>query len=277
MIPKDHRRVVDHDTITKTLTCAWNAKQITALPSPRPFRDPGQKASLSARSVFGIRPQIPDSSAPARVPACQGIPTQRGSARLPPLASGHADFRLNRSSRPGDRSVSRARRLYRIPGALSRARPRTEVPLPEARIFPSRSACRREKRTLTCPSGTQRVSRINTTMSSAWSVAFPLQVAAARWPRWQLNEYTTRQILCQVNPLIRFSRARSLSLPAPAGLTRRLNCALRGCELYGAWGVRARVTEGNWVSAWDRGSSPSSKAGRGAPRSPRSSPHSCCR
>jgi hypothetical protein len=109
--------------------------------------------------------------------------------------------------------------------------PRTEVPLPETRIFPSRSACRREKRTLTCLSGTQRVLHIDITMSSAWSVAFPLRVAAARWPRRQLNEYTTCQTLCQVVSLASSSHARSLLLPAPAGLTRRLNCALRGCEL----------------------------------------------
>ena len=82
-------------------------------------RQPGDPPS--ARSVFGIRHQIPDSSEPARVPACQGIPARRGNARLPPLASGHAGIRLYRSSRPGDRSVSRARRLYRILSALSRA------------------------------------------------------------------------------------------------------------------------------------------------------------
>ena len=123
------------------------------------------------------------SSEPARVPACQGIPARRGAARLPPLACGHAGIRLYPPSRLGDRSVSRARRLYRILSALSRAIPRTGVPLPGTRIFPSRSACRREKRTLICVSGTQRVSHINITMSSAWSVAFRLQVAAARWPR----------------------------------------------------------------------------------------------
>jgi len=80
-----------------------------------------QERKLSARSVFGIRHQIPDSSEPARVPACQGNPTRKGDARLPPLASGHAGNRLIRSSRPGDRSVSRARRLYRVLDPLSRA------------------------------------------------------------------------------------------------------------------------------------------------------------
>ena len=75
---------------------------------------------------------------------------------------------------------------------------------PETRITPSRSACRREKRTLRCLSRTQRVSHIDIAMSSAWSVAFPLRIAAARWPRQRLNECTTRQTLCQVVSLPRF-------------------------------------------------------------------------
>lgn len=123
--------------------------------------------------------------------------------------------------------------------------PRTEVPLPETRISPSQSACRREKRTLACPSGTQRVSHINITMSSAQAVAFPLRVATARWSRRQPDEYITHQTLCQVNSPAISSHAHSLMLPAPAGLTRRLNCALRGRELYGTRGVRARVGSDN--------------------------------
>ena len=47
---------------------------------------PGDR--FSARSVFGIRHQIPDLSEPVRVPACQGCPAQCGDARLPPLALG---------------------------------------------------------------------------------------------------------------------------------------------------------------------------------------------
>ena len=73
---------------------------------------------------------------------------------------------------PGDFTASPAPCQGRSPG--------TEVPIPEARISPARSACRRVKRTLRYLSGTQRVSHIDTTMSSAGAVASPLRVAAVR-------------------------------------------------------------------------------------------------
>jgi len=58
---------------------------------------------------------------------------------------------------------------------------RTEVPLPKTRISSLTSAYRREKRTLTCLSGTQRLSHIDITMSSAGPVALSrVGVAVAR-------------------------------------------------------------------------------------------------
>jgi hypothetical protein len=71
-----------------------------------------------------------------------------------------------------------------------------------------------------------------------------------------------------------FSHARSLSSPAPAGLTRRPNCASRGRELYVTRGVRARGARKLVLTASGRGSCPSSGAGRAVRRSPGSSPGS---
>ena len=115
--------------------CNRTQRNHRPLPHPDPKRSRHRAAYPPLAPSSAYAHQMPDDSESARVPACQGLPARKSLARLPAVVSDHASIRPNRSSRSGDRSVSRARRLYRIPRALSRASRRAVVPLPETRII----------------------------------------------------------------------------------------------------------------------------------------------
>ena len=98
---------------------------------------------------------------------CRSSPTTPASGSTDPHVRGIAPF-----PEPGDFTASPAPCQGLPGGPKSRFQRRASLT--------SRSACRREKRTLTCLSGTQRLSHIDITMSSAWASAFSRWVAAAR-------------------------------------------------------------------------------------------------
>ena len=115
--------------------CNRTQRNHRPLPRPDPFRVPGQ-GRPTLRSLR-LRHTLTRCRMTPNLRVCQLVKVSpRGkvlhicrqwSPTTP--ASGSTDPHVR-----GDRSVSRARRLYRIPRALSRASRRTEVPLPETRI-----------------------------------------------------------------------------------------------------------------------------------------------
>lgn len=197
---RGRRCVVDHDTITLTLTCAWNAQQKASSSNP---------ASLSATRSQELRSPLAPSSAYAtryrtrpNLRVCQLVKVSRHEEVM--LVCRRWQVPCRHPAQPiltsgGSLCFQSPETLLHPRPPVKGALPRTEVPLPETRISPSRSTCRREKRTLTCLSGTQRLSHIDMTMSSAWAVAFPRRVATARWHRLQqLGNFSSEHVLCQV-------------------------------------------------------------------------------
>ena len=128
-----------------TLTCAKERKTDNRTPSPPPclHQDaPETDSPLAPSSAYATRYRTYPN-----LRVCQLVKVAPRNAvthvcRRWPL--GHAGNRVNRSSRPGDRSVSRARRHYRILGTLSRANSEDRSPasrdahLPITAGFPPR-------------------------------------------------------------------------------------------------------------------------------------------
>ena len=104
----------DHDTISLTLTCAIERSEtIDHSPARTPFEFQVKEGLPSARSVFG-RCIATECSVLAKLPACQGIPTNTVQARD---AAGGRGSRPSAASpahkvHPGGRPRSRACRLY---------------------------------------------------------------------------------------------------------------------------------------------------------------------